>query len=178
MFAGCKLRNRVYNRSGGYGASLGLTTAKGGIPVTARRKVLTGNTTGRQHHETAKGLAAAQPAGRVSPSITTPDTVESRIGTLYYYGVFGASPAEGMRLSGVGSQYLVATIDAGKQYFDGAKTYRVTLPKGIPARGPSGGSAGMASAVSAWFCNFAGRFVVYPDVNGRTTSFLKEENLE
>jgi hypothetical protein len=37
-----------------------------------------------------------------------------------------------MRLPGVGSQYLFATIDANKQYFDGAKTYKVTLPKDIP----------------------------------------------
>jgi hypothetical protein len=28
-------------------------------------------------------------------------------------------------------QYLFAMLDANKQYFDGAKTYKVTLPKGI-----------------------------------------------
>jgi hypothetical protein len=53
--------------------------------------------------------------------------------TFFYYGIYGISPAEAMRLSGIGSQYLFATLDANKQYFDGAKTYRVTLPKGIPA---------------------------------------------
>ena len=37
-----------------------------------------------------------------------------------------------MRLTGVGSQYLLAMTDADKNYFDGAKTYKVTLPKGIP----------------------------------------------
>jgi hypothetical protein len=37
-----------------------------------------------------------------------------------------------MRLPGIGSQYLFATRDADKNYFDGAKTYKVTLPKGIP----------------------------------------------
>jgi hypothetical protein len=37
-----------------------------------------------------------------------------------------------MRLPGVGSQYLFATLDADKNYFDGSKTYKVTLPKGIP----------------------------------------------
>ena len=37
-----------------------------------------------------------------------------------------------MRLTGIGSQYLLASLDADKQYFDGAKTYKVTLPKGIP----------------------------------------------
>ena len=37
-----------------------------------------------------------------------------------------------MRLPGIGSQYLFATLDADKNYFDGAKTYKVTLPKDIP----------------------------------------------
>ena len=50
----------------------------------------------------------------------------------FFYGFTGISPAMAMRLTGVGSQYLVATLDADKNYFDGAKTYKVTLPKGIP----------------------------------------------
>jgi hypothetical protein len=37
-----------------------------------------------------------------------------------------------LRMTDIGSQYLVATVDANKNYFDGAKTYKVTLPKGIP----------------------------------------------
>ena len=37
-----------------------------------------------------------------------------------------------MRLTNVGSQYLMAFHDAGKNDFDGAKTYKVTLPAGIP----------------------------------------------
>ncbi len=37
-----------------------------------------------------------------------------------------------MRLPGIGSQYLLAFQDANKQFFDGSKTYKVTLPKGIP----------------------------------------------
>ena len=37
-----------------------------------------------------------------------------------------------MRLTGIGSQYLLAMTDADKNYFDGAKTYKVTLPKDIP----------------------------------------------
>ena len=38
-----------------------------------------------------------------------------------------------MRLTGVGSQYLIANVDAAGEPFDGAKTYRVSLPKDIPA---------------------------------------------
>ena len=37
-----------------------------------------------------------------------------------------------MRLSGIGSQYLMATVDADKQYFDGAKTYKANAAQGHP----------------------------------------------
>ena len=51
----------------------------------------------------------------------------------FFYGVTGITPAMAMRLPGAGSQYLWAMVDAQGDYFDGAKTYKVTLPKGIPA---------------------------------------------
>ncbi len=54
--------------------------------------------------------------------------------TSFYYGVIMVSPAEAMRLSGIGSQYLMTTVDADKDYFDGAKTYKVTLPADVPAK--------------------------------------------
>ena len=38
-----------------------------------------------------------------------------------------------MRLTGIGSQYLMAAKDADGNHLDGAKTYRVTLPPDIPA---------------------------------------------
>jgi hypothetical protein len=37
-----------------------------------------------------------------------------------------------MRLTGIGSQYLFATLDADKNFLDGSKTYKCSLPKGIP----------------------------------------------
>jgi hypothetical protein len=52
--------------------------------------------------------------------------------TLFFYGYTGITPAMCMRLTNVGSQYLVAFTDADKNFFDGAKTYRVTLPADIP----------------------------------------------
>ncbi|KOF20240.1 hypothetical protein AC244_09265 [Ensifer adhaerens] len=58
-------------------------------------------------------------------------TLDAR--TLWFYGITGITPAMSMRLTGVGSQYIWAMVDADKQYLDGAKTYKVTLPKGIPA---------------------------------------------
>jgi hypothetical protein len=38
-----------------------------------------------------------------------------------------------MRLPNVGSQYLMGFMDADKDPYDGGKTYRVNLPKDIPA---------------------------------------------
>jgi len=52
--------------------------------------------------------------------------------TAFMYGYIGITPAMAMRLTGIGSQYLLTTLDADKSYLDGAKTYKVTLPKGIP----------------------------------------------
>jgi hypothetical protein len=57
-------------------------------------------------------------------------TLDAR--TNFFYGVTGITPGMAMRLPGIGSQYLWTLLDANKQYFDGGKTYKVTLPKGIP----------------------------------------------
>jgi hypothetical protein len=57
-------------------------------------------------------------------------TLDSR--TAFYYAYTMDSPGMIMRLPNVGSQYLMGFVDADKNYFDGAKTYKVTLPKGIP----------------------------------------------
>jgi hypothetical protein len=53
--------------------------------------------------------------------------------TSFFYVATGITPAMAMRLTGVGSQYLVAGKDGNGDFFDGSKTYKVTLPKGIPA---------------------------------------------
>jgi hypothetical protein len=53
--------------------------------------------------------------------------------TNFFYGVTGITPAMAMRVPGIGSQYLFASVDADKQYLDGAKTYKCTLPKDVPA---------------------------------------------
>ncbi len=59
-------------------------------------------------------------------------TLDSR--TAFYYGYTLDSPGMIMRLPRVGSQYLMGFLDADKQAMDGAKTYKVTLPKNIPAQ--------------------------------------------
>jgi hypothetical protein len=51
----------------------------------------------------------------------------------FFYGVTGITPAMAMRLPGIGSTYLWTMVDAQGNYFDGSKTYKVNLPKGIPA---------------------------------------------
>jgi hypothetical protein len=43
------------------------------------------------------------------------------------------SPGMIMRVPRVGSQYLMGFLDAERKEFDGAKTYKVTLPPHIPA---------------------------------------------
>ena len=53
--------------------------------------------------------------------------------TSMFYTATAITPAMCMRLTGVGSQYLIANVDADGEPFDGAKTYRVRLPKDIPA---------------------------------------------
>jgi hypothetical protein len=57
-------------------------------------------------------------------------TMDAR--TYFFYGITGITPAMAMRLTNVGSQYLLAMVDAQKNYFDGAKTYKCTLPKDVP----------------------------------------------
>ena len=52
--------------------------------------------------------------------------------TNFFYGITGITPAMSMRVTGIGSQYLLTTMDADKNFFDGSKTYKVTLPKNIP----------------------------------------------
>jgi hypothetical protein len=59
-------------------------------------------------------------------------TLDSRI--AFYYGYTLDSPGMIMRVPEVGSQYLMGFTDAAGDPYDGAKTYKVTLPKGIPAR--------------------------------------------
>lgn len=75
------------------------------------------------------------------PPLVTPEGIKPNpptgartlnVRTLFFYGYTGITPAMCMRLTNVGSQYLVAFSDANKNFFDGNKTYRVRLPAGIP----------------------------------------------
>ena len=59
-------------------------------------------------------------------------TLDSRI--AFYFGYTLDSPGMIMRIPDVGSQYLMGFLDSDGNPYDGAKTYRVTLPPNIPAR--------------------------------------------
>ncbi len=54
--------------------------------------------------------------------------------TLYYYNAGGVTPAMAATVPGAGSDYALAVLDANKQAFDGAKTYKLTLPKDVPVK--------------------------------------------
>ena len=58
-------------------------------------------------------------------------TLNARTAMFFY--ATGITPAMVMRLTGIGSQYLGAFVDSKGEYLDGSKTYKMTLPKDIPA---------------------------------------------
>ena len=77
------------------------------------------------------------------PAIITPDHVVEqfpRAGarrlhsrTSMFYIATGITPAMCMRLTNIGSQYLVCTVDSQGEPFDGSRTYVMALPPDIPA---------------------------------------------
>jgi hypothetical protein len=58
-------------------------------------------------------------------------TLNARTAMFFY--ATGITPAMIMRLTDIGSQYIGAMVDSKGEYFDGSKTYKVTLPPNIPA---------------------------------------------
>jgi hypothetical protein len=54
--------------------------------------------------------------------------------TLLFYVGEGVTPAMTVKMVGLGSQYAWTEHDATGAYLDGAKTYRLHLPAGIPAK--------------------------------------------
>ena len=52
--------------------------------------------------------------------------------TAFFYPYTGITPAMCMRVPGIGSQYLVAMRDGRGEFLDGGRSYRLTLPPGVP----------------------------------------------
>jgi hypothetical protein len=71
---------------------------------------------------TADGVVAAESDGARK--------LNSRI--AFFYLATGITPAMCMRLTGIGSQYLLATRDSDGEYLDGTKTYKMNLPADVP----------------------------------------------
>jgi hypothetical protein len=53
--------------------------------------------------------------------------------TLFHYAATGITPAMAAAKPGSGSAYTFTARDAGGQFLDGGKTYKVTLPAPVPA---------------------------------------------
>ena len=70
------------------------------------------------------------PQGVVAAESDGARKLESRISFLYL--ATGITPAMCMRLTGIGSQYLLAARGSDGEYLDGSKTYKLSLPAGIP----------------------------------------------
>jgi hypothetical protein len=82
------------------------------------------------------GYLFDRPIAEVTPDGIKPypptGTRKHDLRTLFFYGYTGITPAMAMRLTGIGSQYLVAFMDSNNAFCDGAKSYSVTLPPDIP----------------------------------------------
>ena len=71
------------------------------------------------------------------PPLVTPDGIEPlpatgvkavNARTAFFYGFTGITPAMCMRLTGLGSQYIMLYKDSDGNHLDGAMNYQVTLP--------------------------------------------------
>ena len=54
--------------------------------------------------------------------------------TMFHYFATGTTPAMVSKTPGAGSAYTTAAMDSSGKYLDGGKTYKVTLPKPVPAK--------------------------------------------
>jgi hypothetical protein len=83
---------------------------------------------------TRRGLESSPPLVTAEGIKPLPPTGARKVDLrkLFFYGYTGITPAMCMRLTNIGCQYLVAFKDAGNTFFDGARSYQVTLPPDIP----------------------------------------------
>ncbi len=117
---------------------------------------------GRQRHRAHRHLRARDPGGlRLLPGLRSGRTCSSPVATSsstrrprshprarsaapsdgarkldsrtnFFYMATGITPAMCMRLTGIGSQYIYAMRDSEGAFFDGARSYKLTLPADIP----------------------------------------------
>ena len=53
---------------------------------------------------------------------------------LFHFGYIVVSPAMAVTVPGKGSDYGLIALDSNKQALDGSRTYKLTLPKNVPAK--------------------------------------------
>lgn len=53
---------------------------------------------------------------------------------LYHFGYIVVSPAMAVTVPGKGSDYALIALDSKRQALDGSKTYKLTMPKDVPAK--------------------------------------------
>ena len=70
--------------------------------------------------------------GTITPNAPTGYRTLNARTAFFFYGT-GVTPAMIMRLTGIGSQYIGTFVDSKGEYFDGSKTYKMTLPPKVPA---------------------------------------------
>ncbi len=54
--------------------------------------------------------------------------------TLFFYTATVNTPAMVLKMVGLGSQYAIVTQDSDGNIFDGAKTYKLSIPANVPAK--------------------------------------------
>jgi hypothetical protein len=61
-------------------------------------------------------------------------TMNSDARVMFHYPYTAVTPAMAVTIPGKGSDYGIAYVDAEKQPFDGAKTYKINIPANVPAK--------------------------------------------
>lgn len=84
----------------------------------------------------AGGYDFLNPPPQVTPEgvVASPSDGARKINAriAFFYPYTGITPAMCMLLTGIGSQYLIATKDSAGEYLDGGRSYRIALPPDIP----------------------------------------------
>ena len=70
--------------------------------------------------------------GRYDFLLDNATLLDSRV--YFHFYATGITPAMAAKNVGKGSQYLIAYLDKDGNALDGSKTYKINLPKGIPAK--------------------------------------------
>ncbi len=128
-------------------ASIGIRKGQAFAPDARMRKILSeavavGNATARTFLFASRDPSAAFYEDRqwftpfIGGSYLFQDGAERLMdaATMFFYGFTGITPAMTLQKAGAGSAYAMAARDSNGDFFDGGKTYKVTLPGPVPAK--------------------------------------------